>query len=189
MSSLQPATPRDLLAFAITSRAIKVRPATASEKAAGGIAAADAKVILLSLCRGRVLKAVFADRPLKGDVTEPARDLARMQGRPAVEAHDAATCLPLLPGEALAEIADAMMGALTRCKRCTCAAGYVPLVAGLAEATAKASSQPEAVEHLEHQVEVLSAVRAAARGASVIVSDEHRAAGDVVRSIIRAAGY
>jgi hypothetical protein len=38
MTAIQPATPRDILSFALTRRSIKVRPASPEEKATAGIA-------------------------------------------------------------------------------------------------------------------------------------------------------
>lgn len=182
MTALQPAGPRDLLAFAITSRSIRVRPATASEKATAGIAGVEAKAVLMQLCRGKVLKAIVASRPLKHDVTEAAAMLARAANRPLREAQDAAAHLPLIPGEALSEITARMLGDLPGCRRCICAARYAPLAAGLAEAAAEAIGQAEVVASIEHQVDAFTAIHG-----PVEVTADHRAAGDIVRSIIAAA--
>jgi hypothetical protein len=72
-----------------------------------------------------------------------------------------------------------MTKALTHCQSCNCGAAYVPFVAGLVEA----QRRPWTNAALKNPHEALKA----SLPGPLVVTDEHRAAGDAIRTLIDAA--
>jgi hypothetical protein len=167
-------------------RAIRTRPATPEEKAEAGLQAdAAAKAILLIVCKS-TLKVIVQERPLAGDVTEAATTISSTEKRLPAETLDAATHLPLMSPDDLAVLGHRMMEVRPKCARCTCAAGYAPVVVALAQAAAQASHRPWTVTGLTGHFEDIKAVRT-----RPIVTDTPavKAVSVAINQIIKAAGY
>lgn len=185
-SALQGPSLRDRTSFVAGRRMIRTRLATADEKVAAGLQTeTDATAVLIKFCR-RTYKAVVPGRRLAEDVTPAAYVIASAEDRPVQEALAAASYFPLLPAEDLNSLAHAVMEVRPGCRKCTCAAGYGPLIVALAQAAAQVSGKPWTLSGLVGRVDE---IKAATARPLVTDTPRVRAAARAVRTIVRAAGY
>jgi hypothetical protein len=190
-SALQKASLRDRTSFvASPRRAMRVRSATAEEKAAASIeATTDAAAVLIRLCN-KTCKIVVVKRELMADVTESARVLADAHGRPFKEAMIAASYFPAIPVNDLCELARAGLDVRLRCAKCQCGAAYIALVFALARAAAWTAARPWTVTSIDGRVnEVIAEVKAAAPAPIRTDLPCIRAESAAIRQITEAAGY